>query len=161
MATRKKATKKKAVRKKAARKKAAKKQTAKKKAKKKAAQKKAARKKVSKKSVARKKASKKKGARKKAAQKKSTKKKSANRSGKETQRFWLVFPTELVTSPVIYNLIQKFDIIPNIRQVTTTEEIGLLCLELKGLPKEIGRSIQWMEKKGIKVKPVEINVMAG
>ena len=40
-----------------------------------------------------------------------------------------------------------------------TDEIGLVCLELEGKRIEIKNAIKWLEKQGVKVEPVEINVL--
>ena len=84
--------------------------------------------------------------------------------GKQTdlqkQRLWLVFPPKLIQRPVIWELGHKFEVVTNIRQVSITEEIGLTCLELEGLRTEIDRGIAWLERLGIQVKPVEIDVIA-
>ena len=95
-------------------------------------------------------------------------KKSANRksppargkrTGVEKQRLWLVFPPKLIQRPVIWELGHKFEVVTNIRQVSITDEIGLTCLELEGLRAEIDRGIVWLERLGIQVKPVEIDVI--
>jgi len=47
----------------------------------------------------------------------------------------------------------------NVRQASVTDEIGVGCLELEGQRSEIKAAIQWLEKLGISVEPVEINVI--
>lgn len=78
---------------------------------------------------------------------------------KEKRRFWLTYPTRLITSPVIWQLSQKFPIVFNVRQASVTDEIGILCLELEARRSEIKAAIAWLEKQGVKVEPVEINVI--
>ena len=39
------------------------------------------------------------------------------------------------------------------------DEIGLVCLELDGKRLEIKNAIKWLEKQGVKVEPIEINVI--
>jgi hypothetical protein len=46
-----------------------------------------------------------------------------------------------------------------VRQASVTDEIGIVCLELEGQREDIKAAIQWLEKTGIKVEPVEINVI--
>ena len=50
----------------------------------------------------------------------------------EKQRLWLMFPTKLVTRPVLWELGQKFPVITNIRQTSVTDEIGIVSLSLEG-----------------------------
>lgn len=54
---------------------------------------------------------------------------------------------------------QQFKLVTNIRQASVNEEIGLVCLELEGIRSEIQKAIQWLESQGIRVEPVEINVI--
>lgn len=78
---------------------------------------------------------------------------------RETRRLWLMYPSKLITSPIIWQLGQKFKVETNVRQVSVTDEIGIVCLELNGRRSEIISAIKWLEKKAISVEPVEINVI--
>jgi ABC-type methionine transport system ATPase subunit len=79
----------------------------------------------------------------------------------EKQRLWLMFPTRLVTQPVLWELGQKFKVVTNIRQCSVTDEIGIVSLSLSGERAEIKRAIAWLEESGVKVEPVEINTIEG
>ena len=74
-------------------------------------------------------------------------------------RLWLMYPPKLITNPVIWQLAQKFPVVTNVRQASVTDEIGIVCLELEGQRADVKASIQWLERNGIKVEPVEINVI--
>ena len=78
---------------------------------------------------------------------------------KQQRRLWLMYPPRLITTPVIWQLSQKFPLVTNVRQVSVTDEIGIVCLELEGRRADIKAAIKWLEKLGIRVEPVEINVM--
>ena len=80
-------------------------------------------------------------------------------SGPQKSRLWLMFPPKLITTPVIWELGHKFKVITNVRQASVTDEIGIVCLEMEGARPEIKAAIAWLEKKGINVEPVEINVI--
>jgi hypothetical protein len=80
---------------------------------------------------------------------------------KETQRLWLMFPSKLITRPVLWELGKKFPVVTNIRQCSVTDEIGLVSLSLEGEREEIKKSIAWLEGLGVKVEPVEINTIEG
>ena len=77
----------------------------------------------------------------------------------EKKRLWLMYPAKLITRPIIWELGQKFPVVFNIRQVSVTEEIGIVCLELEAKRSQIKDSIKWLESQGISVEPVEINVI--
>ena len=79
----------------------------------------------------------------------------------DKQRFWLMFPTRLITQPVIWELAQKFKVVTNVRQASVTDEIGIVSISLTGDREEIKRSIVWLEELGVKVEPVEINTIEG
>ena len=92
-----------------------------------------------------------------------TKRKATPRAGSagapSKTRLWLMFPPAKIKNPVIWELGQKFNVITNIRQASITDELGIVCLELEGPPQEVTASIHWLEKGGINVEPVEINVL--
>jgi ABC-type methionine transport system ATPase subunit len=80
---------------------------------------------------------------------------------KETQRFWLMFPSKLITRPIVWELGKTFDVVTNIRQASVTDEIGIVSLSLEGEREEVKKAIAWLEKLGVKVEPVEINTIEG
>lgn len=70
-----------------------------------------------------------------------------------------MYPPKLITTPVIWQLSQKFPVVTNVRQASVTDEIGIVCLELDGPSEAVEAAVQWLEKTGVKVEPVEINVI--
>ena len=74
-------------------------------------------------------------------------------------RLWLMYPPKLITTPVVWELGHKFKVVTDVRQASVTDEIGVVCLELEGQRVEIKTAIKWLESIGIKVEPVEINVI--
>jgi L-aspartate semialdehyde sulfurtransferase ferredoxin len=87
--------------------------------------------------------------------------KAANGNGNSQQqtRLWLMYPPKLIQQPLIWQLSQKFPVITNIRQCSVTDEIGIVSLELDGKRSDIKAAIKWLEKIGVSVEPVEINVI--
>src|SRR6478735_835863 len=77
----------------------------------------------------------------------------------EKQRLWLMYPAKLITTPVIWELGHKFKVVTNVRQASVTDEIGIVCLEIDGKRSEIKAGIKWLESIGVKVEPIEINVI--
>ena len=74
-------------------------------------------------------------------------------------RLWLMYPPKMITTPVIWELSNRFKVVTNVRQASVTDEIGIVCLELEGARADIKAAIKWLEKAGINVEPVEINVI--
>ena len=78
----------------------------------------------------------------------------------ERRRFWLQYPSRQVKRPILWEMSRKFPEVKfDIRQATVNEEIGLIGLELQAPRSEIKAVIKWFEKHGVKVEPVEINVI--
>jgi ABC-type methionine transport system ATPase subunit len=75
------------------------------------------------------------------------------------QRLWLMYPAKMITQPVVWELGRKFPVVTNVRQASVTDDIGIVCLEISGPHKSVKAAVQWLEKIGIKVEPVEIGVM--
>ncbi len=75
------------------------------------------------------------------------------------QRLWLMYPPRLIKKPFIWEVGHKFKVVTNIRQASVTDEIGIVCLELDGARDEVKAAIKWLEKNGVNVEPVEINVI--
>jgi ABC-type methionine transport system ATPase subunit len=90
----------------------------------------------------------------------SRKPRSLTKSTTPTQRrLWLMFPPKLIKKPLVWEVGHKFKVVTNIRQASVTDEIGVVCLELDGQRAEVKAAIKWLEKVGVSVEPVEINVI--
>lgn len=77
----------------------------------------------------------------------------------EKLRLWLMYPPRLITTPMIWELGHRFKVVTNVRQASVNDEIGIVCLELDGKRAEIKKAIKWLEDQGVKVEPIEINVI--
>jgi ABC-type methionine transport system ATPase subunit len=71
----------------------------------------------------------------------------------------ITFPENKIKEPVIYQLGQKYRVITNIRRADVTEKTGWVDLELTGDPKEIERAVEGLKKMGVKVDPIERNII--
>ena len=94
-----------------------------------------------------------------AKKKKTAKKRAFEKPANKRLRLWLMYPPKHITSPVIYELVTRFKLGVNIRQAEVRDEIGIVCLELEGARKDLTKATKWLERKDIKVEPVEINVI--
>jgi ABC-type methionine transport system ATPase subunit len=90
---------------------------------------------------------------------KKTKTATTQQSTPTQRRLWLMYPPKLIQKPLIWELGQKFPIVTNIRQCSVTDEIGIVCLEIDGKREDVKAAIKWMEKLGVSVEPIEINVI--
>ena len=76
-------------------------------------------------------------------------------------RLSLRFSKDLVTKPIIYQLGYDFKVVTNIRRANIDEEIGWMILELDGEMDEIERAMEDLVKLGVKVDPIEGDVVEG
>lgn len=78
-----------------------------------------------------------------------------------TQRVKFTFCQELITLPVIYELGKQFNIVTNIRRADVTEDRGWVVLQLEGDLEEIERGLEWVAAKGVRVDPVQGDIVEG
>jgi L-aspartate semialdehyde sulfurtransferase ferredoxin len=71
----------------------------------------------------------------------------------------ITFPENKITEPVIYQIGQEYKVITNIRKADVTEKTGWVDLELIGETKELERAVEGLKKKGVKVDPIERNII--
>jgi hypothetical protein len=77
------------------------------------------------------------------------------------QRVRFTFPQELITVPIIYELGKQFSIVTNIRRADVTEDRGWVVLELEGDLTEIERGLEWVAAQGVRVDPVQGDIVEG
>jgi len=71
------------------------------------------------------------------------------------------FPPDLVTQPVVYSMGKEFQVVTNIRRANVSGDRGWMILEMTGPDDEIERAIQWAKEKGVRIDPIEGDVIAG
>jgi ABC-type methionine transport system ATPase subunit len=74
-------------------------------------------------------------------------------------KFHITFPENKIKEPVIYQIGQNYQVVTNIRKADVTEKTGWMDLELTGDPKEIERAVEGLKKMGVKVDPIERNII--
>ena len=75
------------------------------------------------------------------------------------RRVRLIFGRDLVTEPVIYNLGKNYGVVTNIRRADVTRDEGWVMLEMSGEPDELERGVAYLESCGVRVEPVEGDVV--
>ncbi len=71
----------------------------------------------------------------------------------------LDYPSELVTEPVLSNLIKKYDINVNLRRASITKGFGYVQMQIDGDEKEVKGALAELTAKGIDVNPIEKDVL--
>jgi L-aspartate semialdehyde sulfurtransferase ferredoxin len=74
-------------------------------------------------------------------------------------RLFVSFPEELVDRPLIYEIIKKFDVVPNIRRANVEGNSGWLILEVNGEPSQLDAAIAYFEGLGCTVNRMEGDVL--
>jgi hypothetical protein len=77
------------------------------------------------------------------------------------RRIRLFFSPQLITEPVVYEMGKEFEVVTNIRGGEITSDSGWLYLELSGEDEEIDRALGWAITRGVRVDPVEGDIIAG
>ena len=76
-----------------------------------------------------------------------------------TRKVYLTFPKSLIKEPVVYNVGKKFKVVTNIRTASVTEEIGIMALEMTGEEEEYQNAVEYLRGIGIRVDPIEMDVI--
>jgi ABC-type methionine transport system ATPase subunit len=71
----------------------------------------------------------------------------------------ITFPEEKIKEPIIYQIGKDYKVVTNIRRADVTEKTGWVDLELIGETKEVERAVADLKKKGVKVDPIERNII--
>jgi len=71
------------------------------------------------------------------------------------KKFILTFPKELVREPWNYNLITRFDIIPNIVAGTISEDSAILGYEFDGEDEKVKEAVEYLREKGVQVEETD------
>jgi NIL domain len=79
----------------------------------------------------------------------------------ERRRVRFTYPEGLIKEPIIYLLGHEFQVVTNIRMADVEQKSAWVMLELDGEADEIARALDWAEAKGVRVDPVEGDVLEG
>ena len=75
------------------------------------------------------------------------------------KRFYLTYSKELVKEPLIYLVGKEFRITTNIRQASVSDILGLVALEIEGEASEIDSAVNYFIEHGVKVEPIELDII--
>ena len=75
-----------------------------------------------------------------------------------TKKYMLKFSTNNFQEPISYELVKRFNIVPNIMQAKVNESGGGLILDLRGEATDIEDAKAYMEGLGVLVKELEKHV---
>ena len=68
------------------------------------------------------------------------------------KRIFCTFPQALIKEPLLFTLGNRFQIVPNIRGASVTEELAILSLELEGEDASVQAAIDYLKDQGVQVE---------
>ena len=77
------------------------------------------------------------------------------------KRVYLTFPAELVREPLVCMMYDALGVQFNLRTASVTDEIGIIGLELSGAPEKVEAAMAFFRDRGVRVEPIELDVVAG
>ena len=76
-------------------------------------------------------------------------------------RLFVSFPEELVDRPMVYEMVTRFDVVPNIRRANVEAHSGWVILELSGADDAREAAIAYLRELGCTVNTMEGDVIEG
>ena len=76
-------------------------------------------------------------------------------------RLFVSCPEDVVSRPLVYEIVKRFDVVPNIRRANVEEHSGWLILELGGDDGAREAAVAYLEEQGCQVNRMEGDVVAG
>jgi L-aspartate semialdehyde sulfurtransferase ferredoxin len=74
-------------------------------------------------------------------------------------RLFVSFPEPLVNRPMIYEVVKRFDVVPNIRRANVEEHSGWVILEMSGDPAGLDAAVAYLQGEGATVNRMEGDVI--
>ena len=73
----------------------------------------------------------------------------------------LTFPPGSATEPVIYEIVKRFDVVPNIRRAAIHDHTGWMVLDLSGSKANLDAATAYLTGLGVDVARVEGDILEG
>jgi len=68
------------------------------------------------------------------------------------RRVRLTYPQHLLDQPLLYQLIQQFDLLTNVLEARVTAEEGWLVLAVRGDRERVQQGLEWIAEQGVQVE---------
>ena len=80
---------------------------------------------------------------------------------KNSKRYWLSFSATSARRPLLWEMSHEFKLTFDIRSAKVTDGIGIMAVELVGDSRQIAAAVRWFGRHGVKVSPIELNILEG
>lgn len=77
------------------------------------------------------------------------------------RRVYLTYPAGRVREPLVCRMYDELGVEFNIRTASITDEIGIIGLELTGSAEAVEAAMEFFRERGVRVEPIELDVVAG
>lgn len=78
------------------------------------------------------------------------------------RKVYLTFPQKQTTEAIICDMYDKYQVRFNIRSASVNEQMGLMAVELEHASgDQIKKAIEYFRECGLKVEPIEMDVITG
>lgn len=77
------------------------------------------------------------------------------------RRIYLTYPAGLVREPLVCQMYDQLRVQFNLRTASVTDELGIIGLELSGSAEQVEAAIAFFRERGVRVEPIELDVVAG
>lgn len=78
-----------------------------------------------------------------------------------SQHVHLHFPPGPATDPVIYEIVKRFDVVPNIRRASIHDHTGWMVLEISGEQASLDAALAYLAGIGVEVSAPQGDILAG
>ncbi len=88
-----------------------------------------------------------------------TKKTTKTSSKPVTRKVYLTFPQTKTKESIICDMYDLYKVRFNIRSASVSENLGLIALELQAPIETMEKAFAYFRKRGLKVEPIEMNII--
>lgn len=67
-------------------------------------------------------------------------------------RLFCTIPQKLIKQPLLFTLVNQFQVVPNIRGASVTESIAILSLDIEGADDKVEQAVQFLRGEGVQVE---------
>jgi ABC-type methionine transport system ATPase subunit len=71
------------------------------------------------------------------------------------RKLFCTIPQKLIKQPLLFTLVNRFQVVPNIRGASVTETIAILSLELEGEDAQLEEAVRYLRDEGVQVEDLE------
>ncbi len=72
------------------------------------------------------------------------------------RKYFCTFPQHLIKEPIIsHTLGAEFDVVPNIRAASITDQLALVAVEIEGDVAQIEQAVEYLRERGVTVEELK------